>query len=335
MTGVTLVTGATGLIGGYVLRRGLDRGATMRTLVRRPDAIPADLRRRVHVVVGDLRDPECVAQAVRGVRVVLHLAACARAWARDPAEFHAVNVEAVERLVDSATREEVHRLVHVSTILTLPPFRPAPVDGAASRATPYEASKRAGECRIEAYAAAGGHAVIVHPTRVYGPGPLTDANAVTRAIVLYLSGRLRVRLADGDARASYVHAEDVAEGIWLAAERGERGAHYVLGGENATFPEVLGLVDEIAGVHRWTLPLPASCALAAARLAEWWGRRAGAAAITPGWVRVLLEDRRVDLEPTRRALGYAPRSLREGLRQTIAWLDGRVPGGRAAAGVVR
>lgn len=331
MSRVTLVTGATGLIGGYVLRRGLDRGERIRVLVRRPDAIPDDVRRRVEVVAGDLRDAERVARAVRGARAVLHLAACARAWTRDPGEFHAVNVEAVERIVDAAEREAVERLVHVSTILTLPAFRRAPVNGAASNPTPYEVTKRAGERRVEAYAAAGGHAVIVHPTRVYGPGPLTDANAVTRAILLYRTGRLRLRLADADALASYVHVEDVAEGIWLAAERGASGAHYVLGGENASFRELLDLVDDVTGTHRRTLELPPSWAVAIARAAEWWGRRGGEVPITPGWVRVLLEDRRVDVEPARRALGYAPRALRAGLRQTIAWLDAR-EGQRARTG---
>jgi nucleoside-diphosphate-sugar epimerase len=66
--------------------------------------------------------------------------------------------------------------------------------------------------------------------------------------------------------------------------------------------------------------LPAGAALATARAAELWGRLGGTAFITPGWVRVFLEDRRVDLEPERRALGYRPRLLRQGLAETIAWL---------------
>src|SRR2546427_596110 len=165
--------------------------------------------------------PIPVVAAVRGAETVLHLAACARAWARDPAEFTAVNVHTVERLLESAHAAGVSRLVHVSTMLTLPPGRPAPLDGLAARPTPYEESKRAGERLVESYAAAGRHAVIVHPTRVYGSGPCNDANAVTRVIALYLRGRFRVRLDDGDVLASYVHAADVADGIRGAA-RAER-----------------------------------------------------------------------------------------------------------------
>src|SRR2546426_8456040 len=101
--------------------------------------------------------------------------------------------------------------------------------------SPYEATKRAGERLVEAYALSGRHAVIVHPARVYGPGPCNDANALTRVIDLYLRGRFRVRLEDGDVLGSYVHAADVADGIRRAAHAGRPGAHYVLGGENLSF----------------------------------------------------------------------------------------------------
>src|SRR3989442_585463 len=130
-----------------------------------------DRRAGVGVVRGDVIDGGTVVAEVRGAETVLHLAACARAWARDPAEFTAVNVHTVERLLESAHAAGVSRLVHVSTMLTLPPGRPAPLDGLAARPTPYEESKRAGERLVESYAAAGRHAGIVHPTRGYGSGP--------------------------------------------------------------------------------------------------------------------------------------------------------------------
>jgi len=217
VSGLTVVTGATGFIGGHLVRQLVADGVHTRVLVRRPESLSAALRARVEVVRGDVRDAGTLVAAVRGAETVLHLAACARAWARDPAEFTAVNVHTVERLLESAHAAGVSRLVHVSTMLTLPPGRPAPLDGLAARPTPYEESKRAGERLVESYAAAGRHAVIVHPTRVYGSGPCNDANAVTRVIALYLRGRFRVRLDDGDVLASYVHAADVADGIRRAA----------------------------------------------------------------------------------------------------------------------
>ena len=323
MNEITLVTGATGFIGGYVIRRLLAAGAAIRVLVRRPELLDAAARGHVEVIRGDLRDDAALRRAVAGSHTVLHLAALARAWSREPGEFTAVNVRAVDVLLEAAQRSGVERLVHVSTLLTLPPYRRAPINGASQRPTPYETSKRAGERLVESYAAGGRRAVMVHPTRVMGPGPLTDANAVSRVIALYLAGRFRVRLADGDVLSNYVHAEDVAAGILLAAARGASGAHYALGGENASFRVFLALVAAATGVHRKVVALPPAAALAAARIAELWGRLGGVAPITPGWVRVFLEDRRVDITPARCELGYAPRSLATAIAETVGWLLSR------------
>ncbi len=253
---IILVTGGTGFIGGYVIRRLLAAGAAIRVLVRRPDLLDAAARGRVEVIRGDLRDDAALRRAVAGSHTVLHLAALARAWSREPGEFTAVNVRAVDVLLEAAQRSGVERLVHVSTLLTLPP-------------------------------------------------------------------RFRVRLADGDVLSNYVHAEDVAAGILLAAARGASGAHYALGGENASFRVFLALVAAATGVHRKVVALPPAAALAAARIAELWGRLGGVAPITPGWVRVFLEDRRVDITPARRELGYAPRSLATAIAETVGWLLSR------------
>jgi farnesol dehydrogenase len=322
-----LVTGATGFIGSYLLPLLLEDGAAIRVLARTPQLLAPSLRSRLEVIQGDVRDRAAMGRAVTGADTVLHLAACARAWMRDRDAYRAINVEAVESLLDAAHRSDVRRLVHVSTILTLPPFKAAPVRGEAARPSPYEKTKLEGERLVESYAAAGRHAVIVHPTRVFGPGPLTDANGVTRAALLFLQGRLRVRLADNGVLANYVYVADVAQGIRLAATRGRTGAHYILGGDNASFDEFLGLVAELGGVRHRTLALSPAVALGVARVAAGWGHVGGTAPITARFVRAFLEDRRADIGPARQDLGYQPRSLRDGLDTTIRWLrarDGRV-----------
>ncbi|MDH3570425.1 MAG: NAD-dependent epimerase/dehydratase family protein [Gemmatimonadota bacterium] len=326
MSARVLVTGASGFIGSYLTRRLLSDDIPVRVLVRNPGKLPPDVREKVEVIRGDIANPRMAAlmsHATEDVHTVYHLAACARAWSRDPNEFWRANVDAVNALLEGSERHGVARLVHVSTVLTLTPHRHAPVQGSAAQPTPYESTKSEGEQLVEAYAAAGRHAVIVHPTRVFGPGPLNDANGVTKAIALYVAGRLRVRLADHDVQANYVHADDVAEGMLRAAEHGHNGTHYVLGGENASFREFLEIVAEIADVRRFTIPLPRGVAMSVARIAETWARIGGTAPITRGWIRIFLEDRRVDIEPARRDLGYKPRSLRDGLAGTIRWLEGK------------
>jgi farnesol dehydrogenase len=316
----TLVTGATGFIGTYVVRRLVASGESVRVLVRAPERIEPGLRNRVEIMQGDIRDAGALSAAVRGAGRVLHLAALARADARDRTEFQTINVDAVRTLLDLARRENVESLVHVSTVLTLAPFAPARVNGAATARTLYESTKLAGEQLVEQYVSEGRYATIVHPTRVFGPGPLTDANAISRVIAGYLAGWFRVRLDDEGALSNYVHVDDVAAGIIRAAERGAAGAHYALGGENASFPEFLRLIDEVAGVHHRVFALSPALALAVASVAELWSHAGGVAPISRPWIRAFLEDRRVDIEPAKRDLGYEPRTLRAGIDETVSWI---------------
>ncbi len=321
-----LVTGATGFIGSYLVRLLVDNDRCVRVLVRSPEKLSQSVRDRVEIVTGDLTGGSAASvahTATAGTRTILHLAAVARTWSRHPAEFESVNVGLVKHLTEAAADNGVERFVHVSTILTLPPFRPSPANGSSSRRSPYEATKTEGERLVEEYARAGHHAVIVHPTRVYGPGPLTQANAVTIVTDSYLRGHFRFRLADGDVMANYVHAADVANGIVAAAEKGTSGAHYILGGDNATFAEFLEMVGQIGRQHYHVFAVPPSLALVGARLAQWWGQMRGEVSVTPEWVRIFLEDRRVDITQTQRDLNYEPRSLSVGLAETIAWLSQR------------
>jgi nucleoside-diphosphate-sugar epimerase len=312
-----LVTGATGLIGRYVVARLLRRGFAVRALVRPPTAARAALPGGVEAAPGDVTRPDTVRAAACGVDVVLHLAGCAEPWARDPSVFRRVNVDGVRHVLAAADEHGVRRVVHVSTVLTHPALRGGrpPARGL----TAYEASKLAGERLVAAWAAAGGDAVIVHPARVYGPGPLNAANGVTRFVALALRSPA-VAVPAGGALASYVHADDVARGILLAAERGARGARYVLGGENASLAGLVALAGEIAGRRPLVVPVPVAVTAALGHLAEAGGRLGLPVPITAGWARALAEDHRVDISAERRALGYNPRPLRAGLEETIRWL---------------
>ena len=169
----------------------------------------------------------------------------------------------------------------------------------------------------------GADAVIVCPTRVYGPGARAEGNAVTRAIELYLRGRLRALPGDGARTGNYVYIDDVVEGHVLAMQKGRTGEAYILGGDNVSYRALFGCVAEISGKRRrlYPIPIPALAAFAWTELkrAEWFGRRP---LITPAWVRRYSHDWANSSAKAERELGYAPRSLREGLALTIAWLNG-------------
>ena len=112
------------------------------------------------------------------------------------------------------------------------------------------AAFRGQQAEVISHVAGGQDAIIVRPSRVYGPGPWNDANGATRLAALYLRGRLRVSLADGGVQANWVHVDDVAEGIERAARKGVAGETYNLGGENASLAQYLECIGDVAGMRR-------------------------------------------------------------------------------------
>ena len=323
-----LVTGATGFVGGRLVPHLLRAGTEVRVFVRDTDRLDGSLQGKVDVVEGSLESENDVDRAISGCSQVFHLAALARAHVRDPGDYFRINTESVKTMLRSSARNRVRRFVHVSSVLALPPEKRAAAWGISRRPTHYGESKRASELLVREYVTDGHDAVIVRPGRIYGPGPWNDANGVTRMMAMYLEGRFRFRLADRDVQANYVHVDDVAAGLALAARRGRCGEAYALGGENVSLAEFLGTVADITGVHRQVLSVPPQAVLPVAHLCSLWGQCGGSVSLTPAWLNNFLEHRPLDITSSRTDLGYAPRSLRKGISQTLNWILGIGGGGQ-------
>lgn len=317
-----LVTGATGFVGGELLPRLMAEDKEVRVFVRDRRKLGRSVRRRVEIFEGDLQDEEAMDRAVAGCDIVLHLAALARACARDYRDYFRINTDAVDSLLKSCARYGVSRVVHVSSVAALPPLEYAKARGIPQALTVYGESKYASELLVRKYVRDGGDAVIVRPSRVYGPGPWNDANGTTRLIGLYLDGKFRFRMDDGDVQANYVHVRDVAEGIILAARRGRRGGEYALGGQNASLAEYLEMIAKLSGVRRRVFKVPPQAVMAFARLCDVYRCCGGSPSITSSWVNNFLEHRPMDITSSRTDLGYQPRDLATGVAQTLQWLLG-------------
>jgi len=294
-------------------------GAQVQALARRPAAtLPEPLRHpAVTILRGDLSSAEAVAATVGGASLVFHLAGCAKPWARDPGEYTRVNVNGTDLVCRAALESGARRLVHTSTNLVEPGDAP----GRKPRLTAYQRTKAEAEDRVAGWVARGLHVTIVRPGRVFGPGPLTPANAATQLIDQYRRGLFRFRLADGGARGSWVFVGDVVDGMIAAAERGQPGSAYTLGGENLPVRGFLAAIASVTGRRYRTLPLPVTAARGAAALAEWSARLGATPFITRDWVDLLAQDWPSSSVLATTELGYAPRPLRDALQETIRWLE--------------
>lgn len=330
--GSVFVTGGTGLVGGRLVEALLARGASVRALARatsdRSGIGAAAGPGRLEWVTGDLLDQDSLRRGMEGCAQAYHVAAFAKNWARDAQTFRRLNADAARTVFEAARDAGVRRVVYTSTVVVFGPTPPGVVGDETTRRTvppftEYEESKIAGAEEARRAAAGGLDVVLVHPTRVYGPGRLTEGNSVSTMLDLGDRGRFPF-LAGAATVASYVLADDLAEGHLLAMERGRRGESYLLGGENVSLAGLFAMVDELTGRRHLRFDLPRALARTYAhverRRAEWFR---GHPAITPGWVETFLHDWAYSSAKAERELGWRATPLREGVRRTLDWMRAR------------
>ena len=322
-----LVTGGTGYIGTRLVAELVRRGQTVHVLKRPASNTEGLEHERIHLFPGDLMDGESLRRAGEGCTQVYHLAAYARNWAKDSKAFYQNNVEGLCHLLEMTKPLAIKRVVFTSSIVTCGPTEPGVV-GDEERHCPtpqcytdYQASKMIGEQRSCEYAGQGLPLIIANPTRVYGPGKMSEGNSVTRMIDLYDRGKFPFLLNQGLNVGNYAFVKDVVQGLVLAMEKGEIGERYILGGENISLKSLFNLIDESGGKNHLQWNIPRKLAMLYSRLeqkkAEWLGLYP---LVTPGWVETFLQDWVYSSAKAERELGYKITPLKEGLRVTLAWL---------------
>lgn len=321
------VTGGTGFIGTKLVNALVAKGHTVRCLSRSTSNREGLTHERISFIPGSLFDKDSLRRGMEGCTQVYHLAAYAKNWAKDPQEFFRQNVDGMQNVFDAAKASGIRRIVFTSTIVTMGPSRPGEVrDESMPRITPrtfteYEESKVVAEGKALEQAKAGLPVVIVNPTRVYGPGKMTEGNSVSIMIDMYDRWKMPVLLNGGKDVGNYVFVDDLVRGFILAMERGRVGERYILGGENASLKRFFELVKEVTGRPRPQFTLPPALAYAFSwtekKKAEWLGLYPQ---ITPGWVETFLLDWAYHCAKAERELGYQIKPLKEGIRMTWEWL---------------
>ena len=331
------VTGATGFIGSKLVEILLNRGYIVRGLSRRPTpTLPPGYsqsetnlwhHRNFSFISGDISDAKSLENAMKGCDYVFHLAAYAKNWAPNPETFAQMNIQGMKNVFDAAEMCGIRKIVWTSSIVTFGMTGPGVVQDESTPRftehcfTEYEETKYIAEKEALQRAKNGLPLVIANPTRVYGPGQLSEGNALAQLIDDYTHGRSPFLPNRGINIGNYGFVDDVAMGHVLALEKGRIGERYILGGENVSLRRFLEMIDEITGKSRIKIPLmqtgPLIFAWAQKKLAEYFGIYPR---ITPGWVRTFMVDWAFSCEKAKSELGYSPISLRDGLKTTLHWL---------------
>lgn len=315
---MTLITGASGFLGWHVARKLVQRGHSVRALVR-----PASLLRELDVerADGDLRDPASLERAVRGCDTVFHVAADYRLWARDSSELYRSNVDGTRNLLAAARAAGVKRFVYTSTVgcIGVPPdgtgdeTHPVSLDDMAGA---YKRSKFLAEQAAIEFAKAGFPVVIVNPTAPVGDHDFKPT-PTGRIILDFLRGKMPAFV---DTGLNVVDVEDTAEGHLLACERGRAGERYILGCRNMTLHQILKHLSGMSGIRAPSLRIPYPVAYAAGLVSTGWAYLTGTEPRAPlDGVRMAKKKMWVSHEKARRELGYDPGPAENGLRKAVDW----------------
>ena len=317
-----LVTGGAGFIGSHLVRLLVSRGDRVRVLDR-PGAKIDHLPATIDFTSADIRDRAAVRSAVRGCRVVYHLAANPQLWTRRRGDFRRVNYLGTVNVLTAALDAGAERVLHTSTESILTRSRQAGAIAedqdvpSADVIGPYCRSKFLAERFAFHLARGGAPVVIVNPTLPVGPGDF-GRSPPTQMMLDFCLGK---RAAFLDADLNLMDARDIAEGMVRAVERGRPGVRYLLGAENWSIRAVFDHLAKLTGLPepKWRVPYPV--ALAAAYVSEWVADvvtgRIPAASVTG----VKLTRRRMHFDATRslRELGLTPRPVSESLAEAVAW----------------
>ncbi len=316
----SFVTGATGFIGGHLVRRLLARGHSVTALVRTPGKAGDLARAGVRLHRGDILDRESMREGMAGADAVFHLAAWYEVGAPDSSPAERVNVKGTRHVLDLARELGIPRAVYTSSLAvnsdTHGEVRDETYRHPGPWLTAYDRSKwRAHYLVAEPMIAEGLPLTIVMPGVVYGPG---DPSAMGRTLRQFLTRSLPV--VPRRTAFSWAHVEDIAEAHLLALERGRPGETYIIAGPGHTLEEALGMAGRLTGIPGPRLHAPPWVLRTAAALARPLER---VLPLPPTYRSETLRTAAGvtylgDNAKARRELGYEPRPLETGLAQTLA-----------------
>jgi nucleoside-diphosphate-sugar epimerase len=327
-----VVTGGAGFIGRAVVARLAARGDSVVALVRDPEKAWHLEHETVEVVASTLDDADALREQMRGADSVIHGAGMYRIGiteAERPPMWDA-NVGTTERVLDAAIDAGVGRILYVSTTNVLGNTHDQVPDETFGRDLSegflswYDETKYRAHEVAEDRIAKGAPVVIAMPGQTYGPH---DHSLASRQLELAHDGRLRF-LAFADLGVGWVHVIDLADALVAALDKGRVGESYLLTGDCRRMGESVAIAARVAGRRPPFLRLPGALIRATAPLND---RLRGLPGMPPNLRETISASDGVTYwarhHKAARELGFAPRTLDQGVADTWGGKSPRRPRG--------
>jgi dihydroflavonol-4-reductase len=319
------VTGGTGFIGGHVVKRLRDRDDDVVCLVRDPGKAQDLVALGCELVAGDLGDDAAIRAGMEGCDAVIHGAAVYEVGIpkSEHTAMYDANVLGTERVLRAALEGKIPKVVYISTVGAFGNTHGEVVDETyrhpgGDHTSYYEETKVQAHQIAQRLIDEGLPCVIVQPGGVYGPD---DHSAIGTQMNQFLAGRMPM-IAFPDLGMNMVHVDDVADGVLLALGEGTVGESYVLGGQITTMRELIETLAKVTGRKAPKRAMPTPLLKALTPIGPVVGKVMGQ---PPNLSELISSADGVTFwakhDKAMADLGYSPRGLEQGLRDTLAAED--------------
>ncbi len=318
-----LITGGTGFLGTHIVKQFLEAGE--KNLRVMASSVPVWMQDEgVEACVGSVTNVENVAEAVKGVSAIYHLAGKVSRDNDDAVLMNKIHVQGTRILCEAAKEAGVKTFILASSSGTIAVSEdkeivdetyPPPMD-LISRFAYYASKFYQEKTALENFDGDGRKLVILNPSLLLGTGD--ERLSSTKPVLDFLARKIPFTPSGG---LNFVDARDTAKAFINALEKGRHKEKYLLGAENMLFSEFFGRLERLSGVSAPMLRVPKSIAVAGANMIDSFFKNWNK---TPPFEAKEVEQAELywyfDSSKAKEELGFDSRDPQETLNDTIKYL---------------
>ncbi|MCW1960818.1 NAD-dependent epimerase/dehydratase family protein [Chryseobacterium viscerum] len=324
---LSLVSGANGHLGNNLVRFLLKQGLPVRAAVRNTHNEKPFEGLNCELVQADITDKASFVKALQGVETFYAVGAAFKLWAKNPKkEIYDVNIAGTRNTIEAAAEAGVKKIVYISSIAALN-YTTLPTRESngynPDRRDMYYNSKNDGEkLAFDLAAKLGIELVSVMPSAMIGGEAFSPLNVSYGVLKLILNKKIPV---DTKITLNWVDVKDVAEGCYLAAEKGRSGERYILANEKCmTITDTTILANQLYPELKRDIPrsVPKGILFSIAAIMEFTARLSGKAPVLTrkdiSMFSGLQQD--FDISKARKELGFNPKSPEQAVKEALDYL---------------
>mgnify|MGYP000480491031 CR=1 FL=1 len=329
MTKIFLITGGAGFLGINLARHLLAKGERVISYDLAPFDYP-DCQDRVTDLRGDIRNPEQMTAALRGVDVVVHTAAALPLY--KPEDIYTTDIDGTRNVLQSAKANNVERVIHISStaVYGIPDHHPLVESDKMVGVGPYGEAKVKAEEMMNEFRAQGMCVPVLRPKSFIGPERL---GVFAMLYEWAYEGKNFPVLGSGNNPYQYLAVEDLCDAIYACATLPCETVNdtFNVGAKEFGTPKTdFQAVLDYAGHGKKIVPIPEGPAILALKVLS----AAGLSPLYPWIYETVGKESFVSIEKAQKTFGFAPRySNKDALIRNYQWYVTNLDKFKNASGV--